>query len=45
MPDVTRRQAIQVGAVGAGGLLLPVPWTAANTVATALVGPPHGPWG
>jgi alpha-L-fucosidase 2 len=28
MPDVTRRQAIKVGAAGVGGLLLPLPWTA-----------------
>lgn len=28
MPDVTRRQAIQVGAAGMGGLLLPLQWTA-----------------
>ncbi|WP_454853531.1 glycoside hydrolase family 95 protein [Promicromonospora soli] len=29
MPDVTRRQAIKLGAAGAGGLLLPLQWTAA----------------
>jgi alpha-L-fucosidase 2 len=39
MPDVTRRQAIKAGAVGAGGLLLPVPWTA---VARASSAPPSG---
>lgn len=39
MPDVTRRQAIQVGAIGAGGLLLPVPWTAAARASSA---PPAG---
>jgi alpha-L-fucosidase 2 len=39
MPDVTRRQAIKAGAVGAGGLLLPVPWIA---VARASSAPPSG---
>jgi alpha-L-fucosidase 2 len=39
MPDVTRRQAIKVGAVGAGGLLLPVPWTAVPRASSA---PPAG---
>ncbi|RIV39144.1 glycoside hydrolase family 95 protein [Micromonospora radicis] len=28
MSDVTRRQALKMGAAGAGGALLPVPWTA-----------------
>ncbi|MET8203847.1 glycoside hydrolase family 95 protein [Micromonospora taraxaci] len=29
MSDLTRRQAIKIGAAGAGGALLPLPWTAA----------------
>ncbi|WP_433318503.1 glycoside hydrolase family 95 protein [Micromonospora sp. CA-269861] len=28
MSDLTRRQALKIGAAGAGGALLPVPWTA-----------------
>lgn len=39
MPDVTRRQAIKVGAVGAGGLLLPLQWTA--TARASSVPPPE----
>jgi alpha-L-fucosidase 2 len=35
MPDVTRRQLLTFGAVGAGAALTPVPWTAAASAAAA----------
>jgi alpha-L-fucosidase 2 len=33
MPDVTRRQAMKIGAAGAGAVLLPVQWTSAASAA------------
>jgi alpha-L-fucosidase 2 len=33
MPDVTRRQAMRIGAAGAGAVLLPVQWTSAASAA------------
>ncbi|MEV4389752.1 glycoside hydrolase N-terminal domain-containing protein, partial [Micromonospora sp. NPDC049580] len=39
MSDLTRRQALKIGAAGAGGALLPLPWTA--TAQADAVAPPQ----